>query len=53
MGNYWNLPGVPHKGWTLVDVIDVREDGADEWEADYETCMMWQGKDPVCSYCRA
>jgi hypothetical protein len=40
MSNYWNIPGVPHKGWFLVDVIDVREDGQSEWETDYETCMM-------------
>lgn len=40
MSNYWNIPGVPHKGWVLVNVIDVREDGQSEWETDYETCMM-------------
>jgi hypothetical protein len=40
MANYWKQQGIPHKGWTLVDVIDVREDGQAEWETDYETCMM-------------
>jgi hypothetical protein len=40
MANFWKQQGVPHKGWTLVDVIDVREDGQPEWETDYETCMM-------------
>lgn len=40
MTNYWKQQGIPHKGWTLVDVIDVREDGQAEWETDYETCMM-------------
>lgn len=40
MSNHWKQSGVPHKGWTLVDVIDVREEGLDEWETDYETCMM-------------
>jgi len=40
MANFWKQHGIPHKGWTLVDVIDVREDGQSEWETDYETCMM-------------
>lgn len=40
MANYWKQQGIPHKGWTLVDVIDVREDGQAELETDYETCMM-------------
>ncbi len=38
--NYWNQPGIPHKGWVLEDVIDVRENGETEWETDYESCMM-------------
>lgn len=40
MANHWKQKGIPHKGWTLVDVIDVREDGQQEWETDYEVCMM-------------
>ncbi len=40
MGNHWNQQGIPHKGWSLEDVFDVREDGQEEWETDYETCMM-------------
>lgn len=40
MANYWRQQGVPHKGWTLVDVIDIRDDGQSEFETDYETCMM-------------
>ncbi len=40
MSNYWNIPGVPHRGWTLVDVIDIREDGQSEDETDYQVCMM-------------
>lgn len=40
MANYWKLEGIPHKGWTYVDIIDVREDGRYEWETEYETCMM-------------
>ncbi len=40
MTNYWNQKGIPHKGWDLIDVIDIRADGQSEWETDYETCMM-------------
>ncbi len=40
MANFWNIPGVPHKGWILMDVIDVREEGQSEEETDYEVCMM-------------
>ena len=40
MANYWKQQGIPHKGWSLVDVIDVREDGQAEWETEYKTCMM-------------
>jgi hypothetical protein len=40
MENQWKQQGFPHKGWTLLDVIDVREDGQSEDETDYETCMM-------------
>lgn len=40
MGNNWNKPGIPHKGWQLVDVYDVRENGESVEETNYETCMM-------------
>lgn len=40
MANFWKQQGIPHKGWTLVNVIDVREDGQPEWETEYESCMM-------------
>lgn len=40
MSNHWNQPGIPHKGWRLLDVIDIREDGQPVEETDYETCMM-------------
>jgi len=40
MSNYWNTPGIPHKGWELIDVFDVREDGQAVEDTDYETCMM-------------
>jgi hypothetical protein len=31
-GTRWDQPGVPHKGWHCVDVVDLRADGepADE-----------------------
>lgn len=35
MANYWNISGVPHKGWVYETIIDLKEDGQ-----DYETCMM-------------
>ncbi|WET67954.1 hypothetical protein [Sphingobacterium sp.] len=40
MANFWKQEGIPHKGWVLADVIDVREEGQPEWNTDYETCMM-------------
>ncbi len=40
MSRMWDKPNVPHKGWTLENVIDVRGKGQTVDEADYETCMM-------------
>jgi hypothetical protein len=40
MPNFWNVPGVPHKGWTLINVIDLADAGASYWNGEYETCMM-------------
>lgn len=40
MPNYWKIQGVPHKGWRLIDVEDIREDGQSELDTDYECCMM-------------
>lgn len=40
MNNHWNLPDIPHKGWRLLDVIDIREDGQSVEDTEYETCMM-------------
>lgn len=40
MGNLWDKPGVPHKGWSCVDVIDIRGFGQDADETLYETCRM-------------
>ncbi|MBI4968150.1 MAG: hypothetical protein HZC25_08550 [Rhodospirillales bacterium] len=38
--NHWSIPNIPHKGWTCIDVIDVRGDGQSTDETDYETCEM-------------
>lgn len=35
MANYWNIEGLPHKGWIYETNIDLKEDGE-----DYEICMM-------------
>jgi hypothetical protein len=40
MSNKWNLPNIPHKGWVLENVIDIREDGKSAAETDYKICMM-------------
>lgn len=36
----WNKKDIPHKGWYLVDVIDVRGNGQSISETKYEKCMM-------------
>lgn len=40
MNGYWNISGIPHKGWILEYVYDIREDGQSIEETNYETCMM-------------
>ncbi|WP_417371684.1 hypothetical protein [Gelidibacter japonicus] len=40
MSNYWNISGVPHKGWILEEVYDIRAEGQSADETQYETCMM-------------
>lgn len=40
MGNLWDTPGVPHKGWRCVDSEDVRSDGQSVEDTSYETCEM-------------
>lgn len=40
MNNLWDNSGVPHKGWTLVDVQDLREDGTSPEDTAYATCEM-------------
>lgn len=39
-GSRWDQPGVPHKGWHCVDVVDLRADGGPADETDYATCQM-------------
>jgi len=39
-GNRWDQPGVPHKGWHCVDVVDLRADGESADETDDATCQM-------------
>ena len=39
-GNQWDQPGIPHGGWTCIDVIDLRAGGASAEETDYATCEM-------------
>ena len=39
-GKRWDQPGVPHKGWHCVDVVDLRADGESADETDYATCQM-------------
>lgn len=36
----WDKPGIPHKGWTLVDCVDLGEDISEDEEITYETCEM-------------
>lgn len=36
MANLWKIEDIPHKGWELEDVIDIKNDG----QSEYETCMM-------------
>lgn len=38
--NLWNQNCVPHKGWTLVGVDDLREFGESEEETSYGVCEM-------------
>jgi hypothetical protein len=35
----YKLPGVPHRGWRLVDVIDLHDDEGLEY-GDYEDCQF-------------
>src|SRR4051812_12109458 len=37
--NLWNQPDVPHKGWTEIGQIDVRDQGAMH-PSEYATCGM-------------
>ena len=37
---HWNKADIPHKGWVLVDVYDVREEAQSVANTSYEQCMM-------------
>ena len=36
----WNKAGIPHKGWSCVDVEDIAEYFDDAEEIEYEQCEM-------------
>ena len=36
----WDMPGVPHKGWRLIDVYDIGGDDSTQEEISYATCEM-------------
>ena len=38
--NRWDNIGIPHKGWTLVDCIDLGEDLSEDENIKYEICEM-------------
>ncbi len=40
MSFQWDKKDIPHKGWFLVNVIDIRENGESISETDYQKCMM-------------
>jgi hypothetical protein len=40
MTNLWNKSDLPHKGWTCLEVFDVRANGETSDKAKYETCEM-------------
>jgi hypothetical protein len=35
--SFWRTPGIPHKGWICIGMIDLKEDDP---EAELETCEM-------------
>jgi hypothetical protein len=39
-GNRWDQPGVLHKGWHCVGVVDLRADGGSADENGHATCQM-------------
>lgn len=40
MSFQWSKNNIPHKGWVLIDVYDVREEGQSVAKTSYEQCMM-------------
>jgi len=39
-GRRWDKPGIPHRGWWTVDVIDLNPDEEPADQVDYATCEM-------------
>lgn len=35
-----DFPNIPHKGWTIVDAIHIREEGQGEDETVYPNCII-------------
>ena len=46
MANYWKQTDIPHRGWNLIYVIDIRDNGQHVNETEYENCMMC-GKEKI------
>ena len=36
----WNKPGIPHKGWRCINVLDLGEDAESIEDIEYEQCEM-------------
>lgn len=36
----WSVPGIPHKGWECVAVIDLADERCDGDDIEYEQCEM-------------
>lgn len=51
MANLWKQQGVPHKGWTLENVYDVREDGQSEDDTLRNLYDVWSRKKSLCACC--
>ena len=36
----WNIPGIPHKGWSIIGCEDILDGIEDPDNREYETCEM-------------
>lgn len=36
----WNIPGIPHKGWSIIGCEDILDGIEDPDDREYETCEM-------------